>query len=141
MTLELDVYLHDGYAVAAFRGEADVSNSKGALSAIAAVAALHQVAVVDLSALEFIDCGVLNALLRLQRRARQSGGNVLLVAPVASALRLLRLTGMDEALGIHPNAAAALASIGGSSQTAKSRRAERAGCPATGPPALSGSLE
>lgn len=138
MTLELGVYLHDGRAVAALRGGLDVTTSADATSAIAVLAARHQVVIVELSALEFVDCGALGALLRVQRLARQSGGDVLLAAPAANVLRLLSITGMDEVFGVHASVAAAVAKAAGSPE-AGARRAERAGCSAMGPPALSGS--
>ncbi len=139
MTLELSVCPFDGYAVAAVRGELDVTNSAGAMSAVAALTAQHQVVIVELSAVEFMDCGALGALLRVQRLARQSGGDVLLAAPAAIVLRLLSLTGMDEVFDVHASADAAVASIAGSPVAGASRRAERAGCPVAGTPALSGS--
>jgi anti-sigma B factor antagonist len=139
MALELSVYLHDGHAVAAARGALDVTTSAGAASAIAALAARHQVVIVELSALEFMDCGALGALRRVQRLARQSGGDVVLAAPAASALRLLSLTGMDEVLGVHASVDAAVARIAASPQAGASRRAEPAGWSAMGAPTLSGS--
>jgi len=140
MTLELSVYLHDGHAVAAVRGELDVTTSTAAASAIAALTSRHQVVIVELSALEFMDCGALGALRRAQRLARQSGGDVVLVAaPAASVLRLLSLTGMDEVLGVHASVDAAVASIAGSPEAGASRRAEPAGWSAMGAPTLSGS--
>jgi anti-sigma B factor antagonist len=139
MTLELSVCVHDAYAVAAVRGELDVTSSAGAMSAIAGLAARHQVVIVELSALGFMDCGALGALLRVLRLARQSGGDVLLAAPVAIVLRLLSLTGMDEVFGVHASVDAAVASIAGSPVAGAPRRAERAGCSVVGTPALSGS--
>jgi anti-sigma B factor antagonist len=139
MTLEFSVSVRDGYAVAAVRGELDVTSSAGVKSAIAALTARHPVVIVELSAVEFMDCGALGALLRVQRLARQGGGDVLLAAPVAIVLRLLGLTGMDEVFGVHASADAAVASIAGSPVAGASRRAERAGCSVVGTPALSGS--
>jgi anti-sigma B factor antagonist len=141
VTLEFDMNLRDGHAAVALRGEADVTNAAALVSAIAAVTALHQVVIVELSALEFIDCSALRALLRLQRCAGRSGGIVLIAAPSRNVLRLLSLTGMDGAFRVHPSADAALASIGTSLQAAASQRAEQAGCPVTGPPVMSGSPE
>jgi anti-sigma B factor antagonist len=139
MTLELSVCLHDGYAVAAVRGEVDVTNSADAMSAIAALTARHQAVIVELSAVEFMDCGALGALLRVQRLARQSGDDVLLAAPAANVLRLLSLTGMNELFGVHASADAAVSDIAGSPAAGTARRAEPAGCSAPGMPTLSGS--
>lgn len=127
MTLELSDYLHDGHAVAAARGAFDVTTSADAASAIAAVTARHQVVIVQLSALEFMDCGALGALRRVQMLARQSGGDVVLAAPAASVLRLLSLTGMDEVLGVNASIDAAVASIAASPKAGTCRRPEPAG--------------
>jgi anti-sigma B factor antagonist len=139
VTLELSVCVRDAYAVAAVRGELDITSSVGVMSAIAALTARHPVVIVELSAVEFMDCGALGALLRVQRLARQGGGDVLLAAPAAIVLRLLGLTGADEVFGVHASADAAVASIAGSPVAGASRRAERAGCSVAGLPALSGS--
>jgi anti-sigma B factor antagonist len=66
--------------------------------------------IVDLQALEFIDCAALRALARAQQRARQAGGQVLLAAPVGTLARVLDLTGLGEVLGVHASVASALAS-------------------------------
>jgi anti-anti-sigma factor len=139
VTLELSVCVRDAYAVAAVRGELDITSSAGVMSAIAALTARHPVVIVELSAVEFMDCGALGALLRVQRLARQGGGDVLLAAPAAIVLRLLGLTGTDEVFGVHASADAAVAGIAGSPVAGASRRAERAGCPVAGTPAFSGS--
>jgi anti-sigma B factor antagonist len=139
MTVELTVCLLDGYAVPVARGELDVASSAGAMSAVAALTARHEVVIVALSAVEFIDCGALGALLRVQRLARQSGGDVLLAAPVPIVLRPLSLTGMDEVFGVHASADAAVTAIADRPVAGASRRAERAGRPVVGTPTLSGS--
>jgi anti-sigma B factor antagonist len=139
VTLELSVCVRDAYAVTAVRGEPDITSSAGVMSAIAALTPQHPVVIVELSAVEFMDCGALGALLRVQRLARQGGGDVLLAAPAAIALRLLCLTGMDKVFGANTSADAAVAGIAGSPVAGASRRAERAGCSVAGTPALSGS--
>jgi anti-anti-sigma factor len=139
MTLELSVCVHGAYAVAAVRGELDITSSVGVMSAIATLTSRHQVVIVELSAVEFMDCGALGALLRVQRLARRGGGDVLLAAPAAIVLRLLSLTGMDEVFGVHASAVAAVSGIAGSPVAGASRQAERAGCLVAGLPALSGS--
>jgi anti-sigma B factor antagonist len=139
LTLELSVCVRDAYAVAAIRGELDITSSAGVMSAIAALTPQHPVVIVELSAVEFMDCGALGALLRVQRLARQGGGDVLLAAPAAIVLRLLGLTGMGEVFGANASADAAVAGIAGSPVAGASRRAERAGRSVAGTPALSGS--
>jgi anti-sigma B factor antagonist len=66
--------------------------------------------IVDLQALEFIDCAALRALARAQQRARQAGGEVLLAAPAGTLARVLDLTGLGEVLGVHASVASAVAS-------------------------------
>jgi anti-sigma B factor antagonist len=139
LAVELGVCLLDGYAVATGRGELDVTSSAGVKSAVAALTARHEVVIVELSAVEFMDCGALGALLRVQRLPRQGGGGVLLAAHVPIVLRLLSLTGMDEVFGAHASADAAVTAIAGRPVAGVSRRAERAGCPLVGTSALSGS--
>jgi anti-sigma B factor antagonist len=68
--------------------------------------------IVDLQALEFIDCAALRALARAQQRARQAGGEVLLAAPAGTLARVLDLTGLGEVLGVHASVASAVASAG-----------------------------
>ena len=137
-SLELSYGLYASYAVAAVRGELDITNAPDAASIIAPLAKRRQVVIVALSELEFIDCGALGALPRVQRAARQGGGDVLLAAPAANVLRLLDLTGMDEAFAVDASADAAVASIGGIPEAVASARSAPAGDTGTSAPALSG---
>jgi anti-anti-sigma regulatory factor len=43
-----------------------------------------QILIVDLSALDFIDCSSLGALLRVRGLARRGGGDTVLAAPAAA---------------------------------------------------------
>jgi anti-sigma B factor antagonist len=137
MTGNLDVCLRGGHAVAAVRGELDVTSSADVMSAVAALAARHQVVIVELSALDFMDCGALRALLEVQRLARRSGGDVLLAAPAASVRRLLSLTSMGEVFGVHATVDTAVASIARHQESGACRRPERTGHTAPEPLALS----
>ncbi len=141
MTGDLDVCLRGGHVVAIMRGELDVTNSADAMSVVAALAARHRLVIVELSALEFMDCGALGALLRVQQLARRSGGDVLLAAPAAGVRRLLSLTIMGEMFSVHATVDAAVATIGQSRESGSGagRAAELTGCSAAGPAALSGS--
>jgi anti-sigma B factor antagonist len=76
-------------------GELDVTGAAYAEAAITALVAPGQSLIIDMSALDFIDCSSLGALLRVQRLARR-GGDVVLAAPQWEVLRLLALTGKDE---------------------------------------------
>lgn len=65
--------------------------------------------IIDMSALDLIDCGALGALLRVQWLAWRTGGDVVLAAPQRHVLRLLALTGNDHAFLIHASVQAAAA--------------------------------
>jgi len=67
--------------------------------------------IIDMSALDFIDCRALGALLRVRALARRGGGDVVLVAPQPLVRRLLALTGNDETFWVHASVAAAVAGI------------------------------
>jgi anti-anti-sigma factor len=97
------------HAVAAFCGELD---TEGAAYAAAAVTAAGDRVIVDLSALEYIDCSALSALLGAQRLAREAGGDVLLAAPQPLVRRLLDLTGPAGEIGVFASVPAAVASTG-----------------------------
>lgn len=111
MTRDIDVCLCGAHAVAVMRGELDVANSADAISVVAALASRHQLVIAELSALEFVDCGTLGALLRVHMLAQRSGGDVLLAAPAPCVRRLLSLTIMGELFSVHATVDAAVASI------------------------------
>ena len=109
---ELSVSVRDGHVVVALCGELDVTSAPDAEAAIAALVAPGRRLVIDMSALDFIDCASLGALLRVQTLVRQAGGDVVLAAPQRVVLRLLVLTGKDAAFCIHASVAAAVVSVG-----------------------------
>ena len=109
MSAELRARMYGGHVVIALRGERDAADAD---SAAAAVAACGPRVIVDLSALEFIDCHALGALLRAQRATRAAGGDVLLAAPRKPVLRVLDLTGLDDVFCVNASVAAAAASAG-----------------------------
>ena len=63
--------------------------------------------IIDMSALDFIDRGSLDALLRVQWLAWSTGGDVVLAAPQRHVLQLLALTDRDHAFLIHASVQAA----------------------------------
>jgi len=101
----------DGHVVVALRGELDVSGAAGVEAAITAVMVPGQSLIIDMSALDFVDCASLGALLRVKGLARRGGGDVVLAAPPRRARRLLALTGQDQVFRVHPSVEAAV-SIG-----------------------------
>jgi anti-anti-sigma factor len=91
------------------RGELDTRDAEDTAVAVAALAAGGQRLIIDLEALDFIDCHVVGALLGVRATARQAGGDVLLAAPHGPVLRLLTLLGVP---GVHASVAAAADSAG-----------------------------
>jgi hypothetical protein len=64
--------------------------------------------IVDLAALEFIDCCALGALGRVRAQARQAGGDLLLAAPRGPVRRILALTGLSDVFSVHASVADAV---------------------------------
>lgn len=107
--VELCTRLCDGHVVVTLRGELDGADADSAAAAVAALAAGGQQLIIDLEALEFIDCHAVGALLGARETARQAGGDVLLAAPHGLVLRVLTLIGVP---GVHASLAAAAESAG-----------------------------
>jgi anti-sigma B factor antagonist len=105
--VELKTSVQDDQVVVTLRGELDVTGAADAEAAIAALVAPDQVLIIDLSALDFMDCAALRALLAVQTLARRGGGAVVLVAPQPYVVRLLALTGSDKVLCVRASVAAA----------------------------------
>jgi anti-anti-sigma factor len=63
--------------------------------------------IVDLSALESIDCFALGALLRVQKATRAAGGGVLLAVLDELVLGVPDLTGLDGVFCVYASVAAA----------------------------------
>jgi anti-anti-sigma factor len=99
-----------GHPVMALAGDLDIVGVAAATAAIASAVTARQRLIIDLAALEFIDCSGVRALLGVQELARQAGGDVLLAAPQAPVLRLLTLLRLADVLGAHASVAAAAAS-------------------------------
>jgi anti-anti-sigma factor len=79
-------------------------------AAITALVARGRYLVIDMSALDFIDCSSLGALRRARALARR-GGDEVLAAPQRHARRLLALTGQDEVFWVQASVAAAVAGL------------------------------
>jgi anti-sigma B factor antagonist len=128
--VDISIRVYGGHVVVALRGELDTVDAACAVAAVTAVPPAGECLIVDLSALGFIDCSALGALLGVQRLARQTGGDILLAAPQERVLRLLALTGLGDVFCVYASVAAAVASAGGSSARYAARRpAVRAACP------------
>lgn len=108
MNVELRTRVCGGHMVVALIGELDTMDAVTAADAVAALAAGGQWLIIDLEALEFLDCHAVRALLGVRQSARQAGGDVLLAAPRGLVLRLLTLAGVP---GVHASVAAAAESV------------------------------
>ena len=111
--VELTTSACNGHLVVALCGELDVTGAADAEAAITALVARGQYLVIDLSSLDFLDCGALGALLRAQALARRGGGDVVLAAPQPLVRRLLALTGNDEVFWVAVCVEEAVAGIAG----------------------------
>jgi anti-sigma B factor antagonist len=109
--VELKTSVCEGRVVLALRGDLDVTGAADAEAAISALVARGQSLIIDVSALDFIDCSALGALLRVRALARRGGGNVVLAAPQPHVLRLLALTGNDEVFWARASVEAAIADV------------------------------
>ena len=109
--VKLTISACNGHVVLALCGDLDVTDTVDAEAAITALVARGQYLFIDMSALDFLDCSALGALLRAQTLARRGGGDVVLVAPQPLVRRLLALTGNDEAFWVQASVEAAVAGI------------------------------
>jgi anti-sigma B factor antagonist len=119
--VELKTSVRGGPRVVALRGDLDVTGAADAEAAITALVARGQSLVIDMSALDFIDCSALGALLRVRGLARR-GGDVVLAAPQPYVLRLLVLTGHDEVFWVQASVEAAAAPLAGRRRRYRWRR-------------------
>jgi anti-sigma B factor antagonist len=103
MSIELVTREISGQIVVALRGELDVVDAASVAASLVAVAASGRQIIVDLMGLEFIDSSGMAALVRAQRRARQTGCDVLLAAPQRQVLQMLALTRLIDVFSVHAN--------------------------------------
>ncbi len=105
MTLDyavLDPFIasNEGASVLVAWGELDIAASGRLLEATCHAAETSAHVILDMSAVTFMDCSALSALLRSRRRLRQRGAALTLRSPHRSVLYLLRLTGLEDAFPI-----------------------------------------
>jgi anti-sigma B factor antagonist len=81
---------------------------------LTAAAARNPRIIIDLAALEYIDCHALGALGRVRAQARQAGGDLLLAAPRGPVRRILTLTGLTGVFSVHARVDQAVRTAGGS---------------------------
>jgi anti-sigma B factor antagonist len=99
-----------GHPVVALAGDLDVVGVAAAATAVAASITAGRRLIIDLDALESIDCSGVRALLSVQALARRAGGDVFLAAPQALVLRLVTLLRLADVLNTRASVAAAAAS-------------------------------
>ncbi len=92
---------HGCLAVFALRGELDLFDADDITDVLTAAVVWNPLIIVDLTALTFIDCYALGALVRVRTRARQAGGDLLLAAPHGWVLRALTLTELINVFAVH----------------------------------------
>lgn len=88
----------DGAVRLMLRGELDLTVVGPLRRRLAGLQAEHRAAVLDLSALEFLDSAGLMLFVDATNAARESGVPVLLTRPHGEVDRVLRLTGISELL-------------------------------------------
>ena len=106
----MDVRVEREDGVLAVHGELDVDGAPELRGALIEAIDEHpgRTLIVDLEGVDFIDSAGLGVLVGGLKRARDAGGDLLLVATGQSVVRVLELTGLTRAFEIHPSRAAAL---------------------------------
>ncbi|MBV9440284.1 MAG: STAS domain-containing protein [Candidatus Eremiobacteraeota bacterium] len=102
---EVDIRVHVAEQMRVFEiaGTLDIATAPSVRAALteASEHGDHRL-VVDLTRLEFLDSTGLGALIGAQRRAKEFGGEVRLVAQEGQILRLLRITGLLRVFAVYP---------------------------------------
>jgi anti-sigma B factor antagonist len=111
-SVSLSTREYDGHVVVALCGELDVVDVASVMAVLAAAAARDPRIIVDLAALEFIDCYALGALGRVRVQARQADGDLLLAAPRGQVRRILTLTGLIDVFSVHASVEEAVRTAG-----------------------------
>lgn len=100
------------HGVFAPTGRIDGTNAPAVEKDILAQLGDHKSLVVDLAAIDYISSAGLRVLLVAAKTARQRGGQLLLVAPKPAIVEILKISGFDKILPIHPTMDAAVAALG-----------------------------
>ena len=101
---DLSIHVHtvDGIQVFEITGSLDIATSPAVRAALVSASERgdHRL-IVDLTRIEFLDSTGLGALIGAQRRAKEFGGEVRIVAKEGQILRLLRITGLLKVFAVH----------------------------------------
>jgi anti-sigma B factor antagonist len=109
--LSLHVHVVDDMQVFELTGSLDIATSPTVRAALTSASerGSHRL-IVDLTRVDFLDSTGLGALIGAQRRAKEFGGEVRLVAKEGQILRLLRITGLlAKVFAVYPTLDAAVA--------------------------------
>jgi anti-sigma B factor antagonist len=101
--LSIHVHVIDDIDVFELTGSLDIATSPTVRAALTSASERggHQL-IVDLTQVDFLDSTGLGALIGGQRRAREFGGEVRIVAKEGQILRLLRITGLLKVFSVYP---------------------------------------
>jgi anti-sigma B factor antagonist len=101
----------NGVPVVAAPEEIDITNAPDLRSALHEAAADgHGMVVLDMTQTRFCDSSGIHTLLAAHKRAQSEGGELLLVIPSPSALRIFAITGVDRVIRNVPSLEEALTS-------------------------------
>ena len=100
-SIDVDTAGRHGHTIVRLRGQIDATVAAGVTAALAGVVACHPDIIIDLTGLEFIDCGGLRALAGAREQARRADGGLLLASPQRLVLRVLALSGLFDVFSVH----------------------------------------
>jgi len=101
--LSIHVHVEGDMQIFELTGSLDIATSPTVRAALTSASERgdHRL-IVDLTRIEFLDSTGLGALIGAQRRAKEFGGEVRLIAKEGQILRLLRITGLLRVFGVYP---------------------------------------
>lgn len=109
MSLTVDSNAQPLLAVVQASGELDLASVPKLREAISEhIVEGRRHLVVDLQAVTYMDSTALGVLVGAAKAVRAAGGALRLVCDNPRVLRLLRITGLDKALAVHPTVESAL---------------------------------
>jgi anti-sigma B factor antagonist len=112
MQLRIETSVEGDVGVIVATGEIDMATAGALRQAVTDLLAggfTHLV--VDMRPVAFLDSTGLGVLVGARKKVLHTGGSLALVCDTPRLLRLFRITGIDQALPIHPDVDAALAAV------------------------------
>lgn len=102
MNLGLDLRTEDAISILSVSGEVDIATSSALREALVeAIEKGSGVVIVDLLQVGFLDSSGLGVLISGLKRAKERGGDFLLVCSSDDVLKVLRITGLTKVFSIH----------------------------------------